>query len=421
MRVCTLLLLAVVALLSGCQTGEVAPPPKLTDIPLDEVLERDLSQVELQQVFANQFKVRNAEGRLHAALDILPICVDRLSADAAYKTVGSFLAQLLRARQYDDLQRTVDYVRNMFPNRAGLQELCTTTEIEYLQATRRFDKAVTLLTTESRELSDANMARVTRRLLARSRSKANLVASERLCEFVISKSQGKRRTLDAVAGRWVSLAQKQGKFDQIPLRLSRLLAAGAAPSVVSRAYTSAGNAVLQKSDKAMLRQMMQIGQSLSSRLRNRDDRNDIARLMLDYSCILEDFGASLHLLRICYQDDLEGEEYERMRNKVLAHKALKDGRLDEAVRRFRAFMESAKTWKTDQYDPSTGETVPVDAILGLNARRIGDILTKAGDKKAAAAAYVEAKTYYRAAGSKVKEGTIWKANVEKALKELSSP
>jgi len=419
MKAGMLLLLAIVVFVCGCQTGQVAPPPKLIDLPLHEALGHDLSQAELQQVFAYQFRARNAEGRLHAVLDILPVCVDKMSADTAYETIATFLAQLLRARQYDDLQRTIDYLRNMFPNHTGLQELCTVTEIQYLQATGRFDKAVTLLTTESRELSDANMARVTGRLLARGASKAALPAAERLCDFVVSKTQGKRRTLDAAAAKWVWLAQKQGKLDLVPVRLARLVAEGATPEVVARAYTGAGNAVLQKSDKALLRQMMQIGQSLTSKLRDKNDRTDIARLMLDYSCIIEDFGASLHLLRICYQDDLESEEYLRMSNKVLAHKALKEGRTDEAVRRFRDFMESAKSWNTGQYDPSTGEMVPVDAILGLNAKRIGDILAKAGDKKGATAAYGEAKTYYQAAGGKVKDGTAWKTNIEKALKELS--
>ena len=116
------------------------------------------------------------DGRLHAALDILPKCVAKLSVDTSYSTIAAFLAQLLKGRQYDDLQRTVDYLRNMFPNHAGLQELCTTMEIEYLLATARFDKAVTLLTTESSELSDANLARVTGWLLAKGRSKAKAKA-----------------------------------------------------------------------------------------------------------------------------------------------------------------------------------------------------------------------------------------------------
>lgn len=416
-----LLLPALVLFVSGCQTAQIpVPPPRLTELPLDEALARNLTPTEMQAVFSNQFATRNADGRLHAALDIMPMCVDRMSPDASYATLGAFLSQLLRARQYDDLLRTIDYVRNMFPNRVGLQELCTVNEIDHLVATRNFEKAVTLLMNQAGELSDANMAAVAGRLLAQGRAKTDTQSLEQLCEFVITKTLGKQRTLDTVAARWVALAQKQGKLELVPVRLSRLLAAGATSSVVARSYTSAGNDILQKSDKAMLQQMMQIGQSLSSNTRNKDDRIDIARLMLDYSCILEDFNASSSLLRICYQDQLDSEEYLRMSNKVLAHKALKEGRTDEAVRRFRDFMESAKTWTTDQYDPSTGETVPVNAILGLNAKRIGDILQAAGDKKGATAAYTEAKTYYQAAVDKVKDGTMWKANVEKALKELSS-
>ncbi|MCK5850561.1 MAG: hypothetical protein KAH23_06560, partial [Kiritimatiellae bacterium] len=213
---------------------------------------------------------------------------------------------------------------------------------------------------------------------------------------------------------WVMLASEE--TDQAPSRLSRLLAAGAKPLSVARAYTRVGSRILIGSDKELFSQMMQVGQSLLSMISDKDKRLDVARLMFDYSCIQEDYEASLDLLRTCY----EGKKIDHILNKVQAHKALKEGRSDEAVKRFRDFMDLVRTWKTKQYDQLTGESVPVSAVLGLNARRIGDILLLDGKKKEAAKAYAEAKEYYAKALGSLEKAPRWKADVEKAIKDLEA-
>jgi hypothetical protein len=87
-----------------------------------------------------------------------------------------------------------------------------------------------------------------------------------------------------------------------------------------------------------------------------------------------------------------------MINKVKAHLDLKEGRIDDAVAKFRLFM-AAIAAQADQghRDPITDERVTKDMILGYNASRIGDIYDKAGRAEDAAKAYAEAKADYEKA------------------------
>ena len=280
MKKCLFLCLMAVMFVSGCKTTQVTEPEpelklKITDFSLDEALARNLSNAELCEVFSNQFKVRIAEGRFHAVLDILPVCVLKVSVDDSYKVVGGLFHALLRQRKFDDLERLTDYVQNMFPNRAGLQELCVVAEIDYLTETVRLDKAVTMLVTQARELSDQNMLNIVRRLLSLAKGKRDLVLMEQVCEFVVSKTRGRPMSLDAVAVQWVMLARSQKKLDLAPSRLSRLLAARAKSSSVARAYTRVGSYILMGSDKKILQQMMLVGRSLSSKLSAKNDRLEI--------------------------------------------------------------------------------------------------------------------------------------------------
>ena len=415
MKKCLLLCLLTVILFSGCKTTEVKTPEvNITGFSLDEALARDLSDEQVYEVFKNQFNIRIAGGRFHAVLDILPVCVQRLSIDDSYKIVSVLFSELLKQKKFDDLERLADYIQNMFPNRVGLQELCVAAEIHYLVDVANLDKAVSMLIAQSMDLSDQNMRNIVRRLLSKAQTKRDLELMNRICEFVVSKTHGRPMTLDTVAITWVMLAKSQNKVDLTASRLSSLLAARAEPVSVARAYTLISSDIFMLSDDKVMAQMMQVGRSLMSVLSDKTKRRDVALLMFDYSCIIEDYQASIDLLKICH----EGEKYDHLLNKILAHKALKEGRPDEAIKRFRSFMDIVKTWKTRQYDSSTGETIPASAVLGLNARRIGDILLSMEKKKEATAAYAEAKGYYLKSLGDLRRAPRWKADIEKAIKDL---
>ena len=83
-----------------------------------------------------------------------------------------------------------------------------------------------------------------------------------------------------------------------------------------------------------------------------------------------------------------------MISKVNAHIALKKGDYRGAITHFQKFMDVVMKDDEDTYDPIEQIQVSSDMILGLNARRIGDLWIKAGSAEEAAKAYEEARQHY---------------------------
>jgi tetratricopeptide (TPR) repeat protein len=126
-------------------------------------------------------------------------------------------------------------------------------------------------------------------------------------------------------------------------------------------------------------------------------RQRVAGYLLDMGFFLEKYAESLKLI----EDGVLGEgnpQAEALTCKIKAHLALKEGRIDEAVDYFRQFMKFIeKGSSAREYDALERLWVTRDMILGLNAKRIGDILAKADRKAEADLAYKEAREYYEKA------------------------
>jgi hypothetical protein len=137
-------------------------------------------------------------------------------------------------------------------------------------------------------------------------------------------------------------------------------------------------------------------------------------MILDGSFRADQFDTALKLLEagIAGQD---ARWHEIMINKVKAHLALQEGRKKEAVDRFRTFMNDLTSMPADQTDPVTGNKVGREAILGLNAKRIGDIQSSMGDTEGARKTYKEARNYYQQALAKAPQGGDESREIQKAM------
>jgi tetratricopeptide (TPR) repeat protein len=105
---------------------------------------------------------------------------------------------------------------------------------------------------------------------------------------------------------------------------------------------------------------------------------------------------------------------------VKAHIAQQEGRLDDAVAEYRAFMARIEKDQKDQVDPIAGGRVTWEMILGLNARRIAELLTSAGKADEAAKALAEARGYYEKALARLDANSPEHKQVTETLKELSA-
>jgi hypothetical protein len=139
--------------------------------------------------------------------------------------------------------------------------------------------------------------------------------------------------------------------------------------------------------------------------------------MLDVSFCAGDFQAAARVV----DAGVPGHDrkwHDMMGAKVHAHLALQQGNPREAVAQFRRFMECIAGEARDQFDPVTGSRVTRDMILGLNARRIGDILKAANDPAGARKAYAEARAYYEQAKAGLAEGSEEHRQIESDLAKL---
>ena len=81
-------------------------------------------------------------------------------------------------------------------------------------------------------------------------------------------------------------------------------------------------------------------------------------------------------------------------------------------------MSDLRTMPAEQTDPVTGNSVSREALLGLNAKRIGEILTSMGKTQEALNTYKESLAYYQQALAKVpRDGDEYKA-LQKAMDEI---
>ena len=88
------------------------------------------------------------------------------------------------------------------------------------------------------------------------------------------------------------------------------------------------------------------------------------------------------------------------------------------MERFRAFMETVKAWPEPEVDPLTGMVYTKEICLGLNAKRIGDILASMDDAPGSQAAYKEAIGYYLVAQKEAQANSAESKYIKTRLDEL---
>jgi predicted negative regulator of RcsB-dependent stress response len=160
---------------------------------------------------------------------------------------------------------------------------------------------------------------------------------------------------------------------------------------------------MAKGTKAEFLALLELCQALAPGLQAEDGAR-LSIIMLDLCFYLERFADALAIV----EQKIPGRDSQWSRSlvsKIKAHLCLQQGKPREAVAHFREFMNAVAQDQADQIDPVSGTRVTKEMILGLNAKRIGDILAADGDKDGAAKAYQEARDAYTAALKGFSEGS----------------
>ena len=381
-------------------------------------LAQDVPAGTAQGLYSCLITAHRNEGEFSAVLDLLPACVDRLPPASSQKLLARLLRSLARQGQDEQFEQLIAFVQQKFPDVKDFEALCLVVRVESLVLKSLLDQAQDMLASNVDRFSDSDLAHLVRFLTGAAVKQEKAGVAEDVCAFVMSKTPDKPSVVTAMAKPWVRLAQTRDNPKLMAARLDALLRANARPQLLASVLREAVYYALSKDDKDALKSMARTGMGLSERLPSNANISVVYPTLLDLSFYVDDFDLAHRIAKLSAESRSEGEQ-EFLVNKILAHKALKEGRKKEAVKRFRAFTKAVKEDWEDKVDPVTDTAVSLDSVLALNARRIGEILASMGDEEGSRRAFVEAAEHYRASLPNLEPGSDAHKEAQRGLDIVS--
>ena len=377
---------------------------KLPERALAEVADIHLSALRLMQ--------KRAE-----LLDLLPKYVLKLSPAIGQQLTDRVGRSLLQEGHFEDAQVVLAFIDRRTKEDAGWRPLGISLRMDLMLAQGQWDPAEAYLKQMAAEVSDGQLTDLLNKFLGATLGAQQTELAERTCLFVIREGKEKRGARETAARNWVTIPQREGQVAVVLDRLAQLRGLGLDASAVTHLTENAYGLVMEKGVDADVKAYVEVCESLLSAGVPDTEKNSLKGMMLDSDFRIEDYGQALRLL----EGGIAGQNaqwHEVMINKVKAHQALKEGRKQEAVERFRKFMGYIAGQATEQIDPVTGLRYSREMILGLNWKRIGDILASTGDKDSARDAYQRAEASYRDALKKAGDGSDEAKQIREDLKKI---
>jgi tetratricopeptide (TPR) repeat protein len=364
----------------------------------DELDKADLLEDMRTAVLQNRLQSHLALGQFEPALTLIETRAWALPDEIVSGMAGRFLQAAIAAGRYDEADKAIALLETKGEKRAGMAAMAAGGRIELALAHREFAAAGELLFAKAAAFDDNTAAGTLDRIARAAAGGGKPEVADAFMEKALTLLADRPVTSARAARWWILTARDSGSLETALDRLDKLNAMGLPPAVLVSCVSMVSQLVLAPGTKpAAVSRMLDFATALKPQVEGEGDRSLLAGVQLDAGFRLEDYAALVKVL----EEGVPGHDkawHDTMINKVLAHLDLKEGRIDEAVKRFRGFMASIEA-QADQghRDPVTDERVTKDMILGYNARRIGDIYAKANRADEAAKAYAEATADYEKA------------------------
>ena len=324
-------------------------------------------------------------------LELVPVCLRRLDPPMARRVLEHIFGAVLGAGRYAEAQRLIDAIAAQGGGRTEVEAMVTVAGINLLVRQGQWSEAEAKFKASADKLPEADLQRVVSLIGAEGQLKQQWDLVDRVCRLVLDKKGVSPAPLREAASQWVAAGQQRAGSAEALTRLSALLDAAVDSSLVATLYSRHFYAALDANNKDLPQRLTALAERLMAEVKGEAEKGALQSMLFDASFMAADYQRALSIL----QSGALGRDadWQKMaENKLLAHIALKEGRTDEAVQRFRQFMDYvAATWKEPERDPMTRIQYTKEMTLGLNARRIGDILKEAGKGAEADKAYEEAR------------------------------
>ncbi len=353
------------------------------------------------KAFAWWFEAGRSVGPLSCVTDLVPVCIAKFDAPTACGLLNGVIGAYDGAGDQASANKVLDAIERAAGRQADLNWLVTGQRVNLLFSAARWPEAENQFKKAAKTLPDAELSGCFQYAQACILRANQLDLLDRLCAWILKGQKKKNVTWQAAANAWMESAKIRKAAADVPVRLEALMQMGCPSATLVLYYYEYWNVVAREGNPADIIALAKFAERLSVKLTDKKDK-DIFQVYAFNDCIvLEDFERALKMLDKPLPN-MNATAQQVAINKIKAHLALKKGNKPEAVERFRAFMQTVKTWSEPEFDPISGLLFTKEICLGMNAKRIGDILSSMNDAKGARAAYLEADGYYAVAQKEFK-------------------
>ena len=342
--------------------------------------------------YADYVDSQCAGGRVENILKQTEVHIAKLPAGMALALAGRVANSLIGNGAWKQAGEMPAFIEGFVPDSPERKGLLCELRMSLMIHDGAVKEAEALYRRELKGIPDANAVRGLRLMADALPDKG-----DSLCVELMDTNSGRRAVLEAAAKIWVKTAGARGDGDETGKRLVASRQKGVADRVVMMLIDETYGVLLANPSAGMLEPLYAMCAQMGDASKEMGVRRRVAGYLLDMGFFLEKYAESLKVI----EGGALGEnnpQAEVLTCKIKAHLALKEGRTGEAVDYFRQFMMMIeKESVSREFDPLERIWVTREMILGLNAKRIGDILKKTGRQEQSALAYKEARTYFEKA------------------------
>ena len=333
-----------------------------------------------------------AAGNGDGALEAINTAIADFPADVAAPMAQRFAQNALSRKNVAMAEGIVEAMvaRSSDPE---FQKVAQALKLRIFAAKEDFASAVAAIPALADVLPDSSFSQGITELFRAAEAAGNSEAIDKIAETVVLDGKFAALPLTRLnaARKWIAFVV-DGDADKIalyPERFTKLMQMNLPPSQLCSIFSRNFYKIIDI--PAVLREMASICKVLREQVVEKGDAETLKSYALDAAFILENYDEALAVIDggVADRDD---SWHSMTRAKILAHKALAEGRAADAVANFRKFMDLLPD--EEQHDPTSGISFSRDTIVANNEKRIGDIWTKAGEPEKAAAAYAAAREAY---------------------------
>ena len=334
-----------------------------------------------------------ALGRTGELARVLGLYTPRLSESAAIGLVNGYFFTALKDRQWERAESLLTLLDTTVKDSPEKLTVKIGFSLRLLLAKEGWQAADSYFRKMSGTLPDNEAAR-NLRVVGDAEVAANAYgAADALYEANLVDDMARPLLREAAAIGWVNVQSKRQSPAELVRRLTVLQGKKIPVEVLVNLISMNYAALIPGGTPETFNALNQFCESLQAVTKGESLLRQMDGILLDISYFRQDYEGSLRIIErgLILEDP---EKKALMITKVNAHIALKKGDYRGAIAHFRKFMEIIAKENADTIDPIEQVRVTPDMILGLNARRIGDLWGKAGSSGEAAKAYAEAREHY---------------------------